>query len=108
MYSSILSILFSCNLKKHLYVQKFLKNVIFFILYTHFLNTLYYIIHFILYFIKNGIFLGQYLTTNLVVVNVKVLLNIFLLNVNFDKFTIKLHFLPMSFMFAKFSKVKNQ
>ena len=29
-------------------------------------------------------------------------LNIFLLNVNFDKFTIELHFLIISLMFAKF------
>ena len=30
----------------------------------------------------------------------------FLLNVNFDKFTIGLHFLLMSYMFAKFSEDK--
>ena len=30
-------------------------------------------------------------------------LNIFLLNMNFEKFTIKLHFLLPSFIFAKFS-----
>ena len=33
-------------------------------------------------------------------------LNIFLLNVNFDKFTIGLNFLLISFIFANFSKEK--
>ena len=44
------------------------------------------------------IFNGQNLVTKLVV------LSIFLLKVNFDKFTIRLHLLLISFMFAKFLK----
>ena len=33
---------------------------------------------------------------------------IYILDVNLDKFTIRLHFLSISFIFAKFLKIKNQ
>ena len=51
---------------------------------------------------------GQSLTTNLVVPKITTPLNIFLLDMNFDKSTIRLHFLLIFSMFANFQKIKYQ
>ena len=42
------------------------------------------------------------------IVPLNIYIYIYILDVNLDKFTIRLHFLSISFIFAKFLKIKNQ
>ena len=66
------------------------------------------VFHFMLYKLEYATILkfGQSLVTNLLQLKATNRLNIFLLDMNFNKFTIGLHFLLISSMLAKFLKIQ--